>query len=151
MGSEIRKIWSKISTESIDSDDQAFWRHRTTVAALLFMVMPIDGEVHASEKARLNRILCDEFSIEDDEVEALILEAKEKVDGAENIADLSKSLETSLSHRDKLHLISHMWEMVMADGKLHEYEILLVERVASLLGVAPAEVSDLMDNQGPIS
>ena len=115
------------------------------------MVMPIDGEVHATEKARLNRILCDEFSIEDDEVEALILEAKEEADSAENIADLSKSLETSLSHYDKLHLISHMWEMVMADGKLHEYELLLVERVASLLGVAPAEVSALMDNQGQIS
>ncbi len=48
-------------------------------------------------------------------------------------------------------MISHMWEMVMADGKLHEYELLLVERVASLLGVEPAEVSALMDSQGPIS
>ncbi len=151
MGSVVRRIWSKISTGSTVEDDRAFWRHRTTVAALLFTVMPIDGEVHASEKARLNRILCDEFSIEDDEVEGLILEAKMEADNAENIADLSKSLEASLSHSDKLHLISHMWEMVMADGKLHEYELLLVERVASLLGVAPAEVSALMDSQRPIS
>ena len=93
MGSVVRRIWSKISTGSTVADDRAFWRHRTTVAALLFMVMPIDGEVHASEKARLNRILCDEFSIEDDEVEDLILEAKLEADNAENIADLSKSLE----------------------------------------------------------
>ena len=147
MGSVVRRIWSKISIGSIDLVDQAFWHHRTTVAALLFVVMPIDGEVHASEKARLNRILCDEFSIEDDEVEALIFEAQMEADSAESIAGLSKSLEASLSHCDKLNLISHMWEMVMADGRLHEYELLLVERVASLLGVASAEVSALMENQ----
>ncbi len=151
MGSVVRRIWSKMSAGSTDLDDLTFWHHRTTVAALLFMVMPIDGEVHVSEKIRLNRILRDEFSIEDDEVEALILEAKMEADSAKSLADLSKSLEQSLSHNDKLNLISHMWEMVMADGKLHEYELLLVERVASLLGVAPAEVSALMDIQTPSS
>jgi len=136
-----------MSEESTGSVDPAFWRHRTTVAALLFKVMPIDGEIHASEKARLNRILADEFSIDEEEVVALVEEAQLEADCAFDIADLSKSLKESLSHTDKLNLISHMWEMVLADGKLHEYELLLVERVASLLGVAPDEVSSLMKSE----
>jgi len=43
-----------------------------------------------------------------------------------------------------LTLISHMWEMVFADGKLHETEILFVERVAFLLDIPPEDVSNAM-------
>ncbi len=136
-----------MSSRSSDPVDPAFWRHRTTVAALLFKVMPIDGEIHKSEIARLHRILADEFSIEEGEVISLIEEAQFAVDSASDISDLSKTLEISLTYEEKLNLISHMWEMVFADGKLHEYELLLVERVASLLGVSPKAVSSLMHNQ----
>lgn len=148
LGSVVRRIWSKMAVGSAGSVDPAFWRHRTTVAALLFKVMPIDGEIHDSEKARLNRILADEFSISEEDVATLVEEAQLEVDSAESISDLSKSLEAALSYNDKLNLISHMWEMVLADGKLHEYEMLLVERVASLLGVSPKAVSALMNSQG---
>jgi len=147
LGSVVRRIWNKMYSGSSDPVDPVFWRNRTTVAALLFKVMPIDGEIHKSEVARLHRILADEFSIGEDEVFSLIQEAQFAVDSASNIADLSKSLEVSLTYEEKLNLISHMWEMVLADGKLHEYEMLLVERVAALLGVSQKAVSSLMHNQ----
>ncbi len=147
MGSAVRNIWNKISTTPGTAVDPAFWRHRATVAALLFKVMPIDGEIHVSEQARLKRILADEFSIDDDEVDALVYEAQLEVNVAGNIAELSKNLKAALTHKDKLNLISHMWEMVFADGRLHEYELLLVERVALLLGVAPNEVTKMMNSE----
>jgi uncharacterized tellurite resistance protein B-like protein len=127
--------------------DPEFWNHRTTVAALLFKVMPIDGEIHASERLRLNRILSDEFSIDEDEVNDLVREAHARVSGASDLSELFAILKDTLSNKDKRTLISHMWEMVLADGKLHEYELLLMDRVAGLLGVDSSEVSALMKRQ----
>lgn len=140
-----------MSTAPGGAVDPAFWQNRTTVAALLFKVMPIDGEIHEAEKARLSRILADEFSIDQDEVDSLVYEAQLEVYKAGNIKELSRNLKVSLSHQEKLNLISHMWEMVFADGKLHEYEMLLVERVAGLLGVAEDEVLQMMNAQSPAS
>ena len=37
-----------------------------------------------------------------------------------------------------------MWEMVFADGKLHESEIMFVERVADLLDIPQDEVAAAM-------
>ncbi len=113
--------------------------------------MPIDGEIHDSERRRLNRILADEFSIEQEEVDALVHEAQENSLGNADLSELSEKINSSLSHEEKLNLISHMWEMVFADGKLHEYELLLMERVAGLLGLAPDEVSKMMSIHGDSS
>ena len=147
MGSIVRGIWNQMASRATYQGDPEFWNHRATVAALLFKVMPVDGEIHASERLRLNRILADEFSIDEDEVNALVREAQNKASGSSDLRELSAILRESLSYKDKRVLISHMWEMVLADGKLHEYELLLMERVAGLLGVDSEEVSALMKRQ----
>ncbi len=129
------------------SVDSGFWADRTTIAALLFKVMPVDGEIHESERIRLNRILADEFSIDEVEVVALVQEAHAMATKTEDLAVLSRKLKTSLPHKAKLKLVSHMWELVLADGKLHEYELLLMERVADLLGITPEDVASMMERQ----
>ena len=96
----------------------------------------------------LNRILADEFSIEQIEVDALVQEAQKDAHELGDLSELSDKINLSLSHDEKLKLISHMWEMIFADGKLHEYELLLVERVASLLGLQPSDVSKMMSSHG---
>jgi len=136
-----------MSSESVPERDPDFWNRRATIAALLFKVMPVDGEIHELERLRLNRILSDEFSLEQEEVDALVREAKDDARHSADLSELSDRINLSLDHDGKMNLISHMWEMVFADGKLHEFELLLVERVAKLLGLQPEEVSKMMKNQ----
>ena len=57
---------------------------------------------------------------------------------------MAKILKTGLSKEDLLLLVSHMWEMVFADGRMHETEIVLVERVASLLDIPEEDVAAAM-------
>lgn len=149
MGSIVRSTLSQMSRQTSINIDPKFWLERTSVAALLFKVMPVDGEIHPTEVARLNRILADEYSISEKEVSALVLEAQKKVGQSSDIDMLSINLNASLSQQHKLDLISHMWEMVLADGIMHEVEVILVERVAELLGIDAEKVSALMDCHDP--
>ena len=62
------------------------------------------------------------------------------------MAELAKLLLSELEPDELLKLISHMWEMVFADDRMHEIEVLLVERVASLLKIDREAVSAAMTN-----
>ena len=147
MTDSVGEIWSRIAVQESKGLPHGKNQHRVAVAALLFKVMPVDGEIHSSERVRLGRILADEFAISEDEVDALVTQVQSDAEDARDISEISDHLKDTLAHADKLVLISHMWEMVFADGRLHESEVLLVERVACLLGVAPEEVSAMMNVQ----
>ena len=116
---------------------------REAIATILVMVMPIDGHSHPRERERLLRILGDDFELPQDELEALVgsLE-RSKDDGKLDRA--AQRVRASLGEDGIINLISNMWEMVFADGRIHESEVLLVERTAQLLDVSPERVARLM-------
>lgn len=118
---------------------------RGAVAAFLFKVMPVDGHTHPKELARLVRILCDDFSIEMEEAESLILHAKKQGNSLVSLTALADILKKNVDKKELLILISHMWEMVFADGLMHETEVLYVERVAILLDVPQEDVARAMN------
>ena len=115
------------------------------IATFLFKVMPVDGQTHPKELDRLARILCDDFALTSDEAIQLISHARQQENSMERLKKLAELLKDNVAKDDLITLISHMWEMVFADGRLHETEILFVERVAVLLDVPPEEVSQAMN------
>jgi uncharacterized tellurite resistance protein B-like protein len=145
MGRTVKEFISSISKGN-PIDVKANWKSSPShVAALLFMVMPIDGEIKPEEQERLARILQDEFSIDEMESRQLVEKGRILAKDTENLAHLTETVRTSMSKKEQLQLISHMWEMVFADGKVHEFECLLVERVGELIGVSRPEIEKLMN------
>ncbi len=141
MKSEIELVKSKIT--DIRERDAGF-PVRAAVASFLFMVMPIDGQSHPKELDRLTRILADDFELNSDETADLISYAKEQSNSELDMVTMAKILKVGLSKKDLLLLVSHMWEMVFADGRMHETEVVLVERVANLLEIPEEDVAKAM-------
>jgi len=117
---------------------------RGAIATFLFKVMPVDGHTHPKDLDRLVRILADDFNLSNEEAEELVEHARKQENNQENLQKLADLLKSNVSKGEMLTLISHMWEMVFADGKLHETEILFVERVAFLLDIPPEDLSNAM-------
>ncbi len=141
MKSEIELVKTKITRMR---EQDAGYPVRASVASFLFMVMPIDGQSHPKELERLTRILADDFDLNTEETAALISHAMEQANSELDMETMAKILKAGLSKEDLLLLVSHMWEMVFADGRMHETEIVLVERVASLLDIPEEEVAAAM-------
>ena len=53
-------------------------------------------------------------------------------------------LEDEVSREEALEMLSHMWEMVFADGRVHELEVVFVERIARLLKLSQKDVATVM-------
>ena len=105
-------------------------------AALMFHVMTVDGVVTQDEKERLVDILHHHYGLAEDEAEKLMEEAREAQNNAVDLYAFTSLLKREMIEEERILLIEDLWEMVYADGQLHELEDNVVWRVAELLGVS---------------
>jgi uncharacterized tellurite resistance protein B-like protein len=108
---------------------------RLALAALLAHAMSIDGVVEETEKAQLRAVLEKEYDIAGEDLDKLIDEAIRADDEAVDLYGFTSILKRNMEHEQRLRVVEHLWEMVYADGEVHEFEDNLVWRIAELLGV----------------
>jgi len=110
--------------------------HRLAAAALLFHVIAIDGTISDSERQKLRELLARRFALPDTDTDALIAAARSAEKEAVDLYGFTSVLKRHLSEPDREKIVEMMWELVFADGEVHEFEDNLVWRVAELLGVS---------------
>lgn len=109
---------------------------RLASAALLVRATVIDGEAAPEEKQTLRAILEDRFSLSHGDASELIGEAVEHEHESVDLYGFTSVLARSLDQEGRTHIVEMLWEVVMADGVVHEFEANLVWRASELLGVS---------------
>lgn len=108
---------------------------RVASAALMFHVMDADGVRHEAELGRLRKVLAETYGLDKQGVDEL-LQAGEAADkDAVDLYAFTSVLTRHLDQPARIALIELLWEMVYADGVLHELEDNVVWRVAELIHV----------------
>lgn len=108
---------------------------RVAAAALMIHVMDADGERKAGEKERLLKALSEGYDVEGAELQK-VFAAGEKADReAIDLYAFTSVLKRHLDEGERAYFIELMWDVVYADGELHELEENVVWRVAELVGV----------------
>jgi uncharacterized tellurite resistance protein B-like protein len=115
---------------SRDTDDS-----RLAATALLFHVMDADGVRHRQEVEQLSRLLRGTYRITAEELHALMAAGEQADREAVDFHAFTRVLERHLDIEQRREFIRIMWEIVYADGELHELEDSIVWRVAELIGV----------------
>src|ERR1051325_11628722 len=110
--------------------------YRLAAAALLIHAATIDGAVDAVERDRLHDVLKRHFVLDDAATAELIeigtLAEQEAVD----LYHFTSLINRSLDEAGRLGIVEMMWEIVLADGRVTEFEDNLMWRAADLLGVS---------------
>jgi uncharacterized tellurite resistance protein B-like protein len=75
------------------------------------------------------------FDIDGQELARVVSAGEKAEEEAIDLYGFTSVINRHLDHKAKLELVSLMWEMVFADGELHELEDNLVWRAAELLHV----------------
>jgi len=109
---------------------------RLAAAALLVHASMIDGQFDASERRKLKALLQARFELGDDEVRHLVQEAKVEESQSVDLFGFTNVLCRQLDQDGRKRIVEMLWEVVMADGVVHEFESNLVWRTAELLGVS---------------
>lgn len=104
-------------------------------AALMYHVIAVDGIIKEEEKQRLAEVLSQHFDLSEDETGILAESAKDAENEAIDLYKFTNTLKYALSEEERVLIIENLWEMVFADGVVHELEDNVVWRIAELLGV----------------
>ena len=109
--------------------------YRLAAAALLLHATAIDGIVSAEERAKLHDLLKLRFDLDDSDAVQLATAAEAAVNEAVDLYGFTSILARRLDEAGRERIVEMMWELVFADGTVHEFEDNLIWRVAELLGV----------------
>lgn len=108
---------------------------RVAATALLFHVMDADGIRDGSEMQQLRPLVSEMFGIDGAELDSVISAGEKADEEAIDLYGFTSVLNRHLDRRARLEFVSLMWDMVFADGELHELEDNVIWRVAELLHV----------------
>lgn len=109
---------------------------RVAAAALLFHVMDADGVRDEEERQRLKDGLSRSYGVTGAELDALVKAGEEADREAVDLYAFTSVLKNELDEEARAEFIRLMWEVVFADGEMHELEDNMVWRVAELMGVS---------------
>lgn len=136
-------LWRKFSTvfervagNQLRAGDLRGEELRLAAAALLVHAGVIDGNFDNDERRKLHVLLQERFDLGDDEARRLIRHAEDREREAVDLYRFTSILCAELDQDGRKRIIEMLWEIVMADGVVHEFESNLVWRTAELLGVS---------------
>ena len=105
-------------------------------AALLFEAARMDEDVAPEETARISELVRERFGLSAEEAETLRRSAARESAEAVEWHRFAQTLNDRLSHAQRIEIVEMLWEVVYADGKLHDLEASLLRRIGGLLYVS---------------
>lgn len=108
---------------------------RVAAAALMYHVMDADGVRQDAEWDRMKALLSEQYDISGAELSQLVRAGQKADSEAIDLYAFTSVLKRHLDEEARVHFIRLLWEVVYADGELHELEDNTLWRVAELLGV----------------
>ncbi len=117
-------------------------RLRVAAAALMVEAARMDDDFGAAERAKIAELVSVRFDLNAEETESLLQAAEGEVDRSVQVFGFTRVVKDAFSHEDRVELMEMLWEVVYADGMLHDLEASLMRRVAGLLFVSDRENGD---------
>ncbi len=108
-------------------------------AALMVEAAELDGSFDGAERAAIEAVVCRHFGLSDAEAGELIAAASDAQDGANHLLGFTRALKDGYPPEERVEIIEMLWEVVYADGELHEYEANLLRRIGGLIYVSDRE------------
>lgn len=118
-----------------ESEAEREHRLQLAAAALLIETARADFSEDEAEQASLRSLLCETLDLSPEEVDTLLRQAGEQLDEATSLYDFTRVINDHYSAAHKLELVSSMWRVAYADGRLDKYEEYLIRQVAELIYV----------------
>jgi len=109
---------------------------RLAAGALLITAGGIDGKFEPDEKRKVKSLLQKRFDLEPAETKQLFADSEARERDSVDLYRFTSVLCRELDQDGRKRIVEMLWEVVLADGVVDEFEANLVWRVAELIGVS---------------
>ena len=98
-----------------------------------------DGQVDENELNKIKFSLIDVFAEDPKEVNLVLEEAKKNKNNTNSLHYYTSYINKNFDDDKKLLLVEALWEIVLSDGEVHDFESNLIRRLAGLLYISDVE------------
>lgn len=112
---------------------------RYAAAALLIICAKSDFESHPAEQRAIMEALERSFLLKHEVIESLLALADEDT-GTRRLQEFTALVNQYYSMDDKMELIENLWRVAFADGRLDQFELHYISRVAFLIRLSPDRI-----------
>ena len=134
---DIRKFFADKLNPPEDASEE---EHRLSIqyatAALLIEVAKSDFDQDEMERGLIFAMLTDTFELRESQLNELVSLADKATQDAHDIYQFTQLVNDAYSYEDKTQLITNLWRVAFADGRIDRYEDHFIRKVCGLLHVA---------------
>jgi len=109
------------------------------LSGLMIEAANTDGKITQEELNKISHSLINIFKEDPKVVEASLTKAFENKDNSKSLYFYTSKLNKSYSNENKIKLIEVLWEIILADNEIHDFETNLIRRLAGLLYISDVE------------
>ena len=109
------------------------------LCGLMIEAANTDGKITQEELNKISISLTDVFKEDPKIVEECLGKAFENKDNSRSLYFYTSKLNKSYTDDEKIKLIEVLWEIILADNEIHDFETNLIRRLAGLLYVSDIE------------
>ena len=109
------------------------------LSGLMIEAANTDGEVTQEELNKISHSLINVFKEDPKAVEVSLTKAFENKDNSKSLYYYTSKLNKSYTNENKIKLIEVLWEIILADNEIHDFETNLIRRLAGLLYISDVD------------
>ena len=123
--------------KDLDKNDKNF-----LIASILIECGYEDGDLSENEKIRISKILKKKLSLSTEDVNNIVKDALENNKKTVEIYSLIRDLREKLPHDEILTLFISMWEIVLIDDNIDDFEAALMRKLVGLFHITDRESAE---------
>lgn len=142
----VDKVVQVVSQPDADATEESADRDAALRLATAVLMVDVARADHAFDEAEMQRILdlvASHFRLDAEAAAVLVDSAGERAEDLVGLHDFTRLLHQHLNEKEKSRIISLLWQVAYADGRLDKYENSLVLKISDLLYVSRGRVMRL--------
>ena len=109
------------------------------LSGLMIEAANTDGEITQEELNKISHSLINVFKEDPKIVEVSLTKAFKNKDNSNSLYYYTSKLNKSYTDEKKIQLIEVLWEIILADNEVHDFETNLIRRLAGLFYISDVE------------
>ena len=128
----LKKILNNQNSSEYKEDNEKL----ELLCGLMIEAAYTDGQVDQSELNKIKISLINVFEEDSEEVNIILKEAINNKNNSKSLHHYTSFINKNFNEDKKLLLIEALWEIILSDGEIHDYESNLIRRLSGLLYIS---------------
>ena len=132
----LKSIQNFFKQPDIVQEDEQLINELRLFCGIMIEAASVDGKIEKIEITKIKTTLIELFHENSKEVESVLSYCMAKVDEPNSLHFFTSKINKLFNNKKKINLLEILWEIVLIDGKIHDYETNLIRRLAGLMYIS---------------